>query len=119
MFTLRSKNKKPESTKEVLGVLKGLEEKIGALSGELEKIKQEHSSSLQKMGIVRFNPFSGVGGDQSFSIALLDKTNSGVVITSLYSQDGNRVYAKPIENTASSYSLSKEEKEAITKAIGS
>jgi len=60
-----------------------------------------------------------LGGDQSFSIALLDKQNSGVVITSLYTRDGNRVYAKPIENGTSEYTLSKEEKEALSRATGS
>ena len=68
------------------------------------------------MGVVRYNPFSDTGSDQSFSIALLDSDNNGMVITSLYSRDGNRVYAKPVKNNVSEYSLSNEEKEAIIKA---
>jgi len=48
--------------------------------------------------VVRFNPFSEVGGDQSFSIALMDGNNDGFMITALYTRDGNRVYAKPIQN---------------------
>ena len=68
------------------------------------------------MGIVRFNPFSGVGSDQSFSVALLDKNDNGIVITSLYNREGNRVYAKPIKTGVSEYLLSTEEKSAIEKA---
>ena len=66
--------------------------------------------------MVRFNPFSDVGGDQSFSLALLDKRNNGIVITSLYAREGSRVFGKPIENGLSPHSLSEEEKEAIKKA---
>jgi len=57
-----------------------------------------------------------VGGDQSFSLALLDKRNSGVVITSLYAREGNRVYGKPIKEGTSEYPLSEEEKKAIEEA---
>ncbi len=73
--------------------------------------------SVQNVGIVRFNPFSNAGGDQSFWIALLDERRNGVVISSLYARDGVRVYGKPIQQGASSYQLSKEEEEAIKKAI--
>jgi len=66
--------------------------------------------------VVRFNPFSGVGSDQSFSIALLDSNDNGVVITSLYTRNENRVYAKPLKAGRSEYLLSAEEKNAIEKA---
>jgi hypothetical protein len=72
---------------------------------------------LQKIGLVRFNPFSGTGGDQSFSLALLDKNNNGVVITSFYTSEGSSVYGKPIENKKSCYVLSEEEKESIRIAV--
>ena len=119
MVAFFKNNKEPENLKDVLKSLKGLEKKIDDVFGEVEKLKQECAHSLQKTGIVRFNPFSDVGGDQSFSIALLDKQDSGVVITSLYTRDGNRVYAKPIQNGTSKYTLSKEEKEALSQATGS
>ncbi len=73
--------------------------------------------SVQKVGVVRFNPFKDTGGDQSFIIALLDSNNKGVVLSSLYTREGTRVYTKPIEKGGSTYHLSKEEKEAIAKAI--
>jgi len=71
------------------------------------------------VGIIRFNPFSEVGGDQSFSLALLNESNDGVVITSLYTRQENRVYGKPIKNGQSEYTLSEEEKQAIEKAKNS
>lgn len=109
--------KEPESVKEVLSILRKLEGDFRKVSQELADLKKEGRKSLQKTGIIRFNPFREAGGDQSFSIALLDADNSGFVITSLYGHDANRVYAKPITGGASSYPLSREEKEALDRAM--
>jgi len=71
-----------------------------------------------KIGITRFNPFDDVGGDQSFILSILDKNNSGAIITSLHNRDITRIYAKPIKNGAGdNITLSKEEKSAIVKTI--
>lgn len=94
----------------------GLEKNFEKLSEELKGLKNEANFAVQKLGIIRFNPFSGVGSDQSFSVALLDKNENGIVITSLYTREGNRVYAKPIKSGKSEYLLSNEEKSAIEKA---
>lgn len=111
MFKFSKKTKEePKDLKEVLKHLKRLEESH-------EKISRQFDNSLQKIGIVRFNPFEEIGGDQSFSIALLDAHNNGFIITSLYGREANRVYAKPVKNGSSVYSLAKEEKEALNKAI--
>jgi len=112
--------KKQQEIQNIQGVLKkikGLEEKIDKFSQALENMEKESKLHIQKIGVVRYNPFSNVGGDQSFSIALLDKNNNGVVITSLYAQDNNRVYGKAIENSRSEHSLSEEETKAIAKAV--
>jgi hypothetical protein len=71
------------------------------------------------VGLVRFNPFGEVGGDQSFSIALLDSDHNGFVITSHYAREASRIYAKPVKNGKSTYALSEEEKGAIKEAINS
>ena len=118
MFNFFKKKKEPENLKEILSILEDLELKIGKISEELENLKKESKFSIQKVGIVRFNPFSEIGGNQSFSIALLDGNNNGFIITSLYTREGNRVYAKPIKDGRSEYLLSKEEKEAIEQAKG-
>jgi len=119
MFKFFKKDKEPKNLKEVLKQFEGLEKEVEKISEGLENLKKEGKFSIQKMGIVRYNPFSGVGGDQSFSVALLDGNNDGVVVTSLYSRDGNRVYGKPIKNGSSEYSLSDEEKKVIDKAVSS
>ena len=117
MFNFFKKiEKEPVNLKEVLACLKKLEESHQEISRELADFKKESRKNLQKVGVVRFNPFKEVGGDQSFSIAVLDAADNGFVITSLYSHEANRVYAKPIKNGASLYSLSKEEQEALNKA---
>jgi len=119
MFNFFKKNKKePKNLKEVLSCFEKLENNFKKLSEELENLKNENKFSIQQVGIVRFNPFSEVGGDQSFSIALLDGRGNGVVITSLYTREGNRVYGKPIKAGQSEYLLSAEEKEAIERAKG-
>lgn len=112
----RKRKKEPENLKEILNSFKNLEKNFEKLSEEIENLKEESKFSVQKVGIVRFNPFKEVGGNQSFSVALLDGNDSGIVITSLYSREGNRVYGKPIKAGQSEYSLSDEEKEAIKKA---
>lgn len=102
--------------KEAWKYFQDLEGNLEKISKELEKLKAESKFSVQKVGMVRFNPFSGVGSDQSFSIALLDANNDGFVITSLYTREENRIYAKPLKAGHSEYLLSAEEKEAIEKA---
>ena len=73
--------------------------------------------SFQKIGIRRYSPFSDVGGDQSFSVSLLDSQNNGFIITSHFARDFNRIYAKPINQGSCRHSLSKEEQETIADAM--
>ena len=102
---------------EQLKRMKKTENEVKKLFEWNEKLQDIADISIQKVGVVRFNPFKDTGGDQSFAIALLDKNNNGVVISSLYSREGTRIYTKPIEKGNSSYHLSEEEKQAIEKAI--
>lgn len=113
MFNLKKTKKEPENLKEVLSELKKTETKLEKTIKDLEDLKTKNKLSLQKFSIIRFNPFKEVGGDQSFSVALLDDGDSGVVITSHYTREGNRVYGKPIKNGQSEYKLSDEEIKAI------
>jgi hypothetical protein len=118
------KNKKEKNTdkkefadlKEVAEYIESLENKMSKLSEEMKALKEASKFAVQKIGIIRFNPFSATGGDQSFAVALLDDNNDGVTITSIYSAHGCRVYSKPVVNGASEYTLSNEEKDAIKKA---
>lgn len=83
---------------------------------DISKLKQDILRTLQKVGVVRFNPFKDMGGNQSFAIALIDKNNDGLVISALHTRERVNIFAKPIENGSSSFPLSKEEEAAISQA---
>ncbi|OGF73614.1 hypothetical protein A3J56_00520 [Candidatus Giovannonibacteria bacterium RIFCSPHIGHO2_02_FULL_46_20] len=89
------------------------------LRARVDTVEQTLPKAIRHMGLVRFNPFSDAGGDQSFAIALLDGQKNGVVISSLYGREINRVYAKSVESGASKHQLSEDEKEAIARATRS
>lgn len=97
--------------------MRGIERDIKKLSEWNKDLQRLADISITKVGVIRFNPFKDTGGDQSFVIALLDSSNNGLVLSSLYTREGTRIYTKPIENGSSSYNLSDEEKQAIEKAI--
>ncbi len=75
--------------------------------------------SIQRVGVVRYNAFPGAGAELSFSVALLDAEEDGVVISGLYGREETRIYAKPVASGASRYPLSEEERAAIEAAIES
>ena len=85
--------------------------------GKIKKLEDVALHSIQKVGIIRFNPFEGAGGNQSFSLAILDQKDDGLVISSYHSKESTRIYAKPIRQGESKYPLTKEEEKAIKKAI--
>lgn len=89
---------------------------IKMLGKEIDKLQDEGQFHVQKVGLIRFNPFQETGGDHSFSIALLDGKDTGVVLTGLHTRERTRVYAKAINKGKSEHELSNEEKKAFTKA---
>lgn len=94
------------------------DERIKEIFAQIKNLEGVSEITIQKTGIVRFNPFSDLGGNQSFAIALLDKKNNGFVISSLFDKEGSRVYAKTVRGGKSDYTLSKEEQDALERAIG-
>lgn len=116
MFNFLKKQKQPENLKEVVSKLQDINIKLEKFEKGLEVLKEKNKNTFQKMAILRFNPFNEMGGNQSFSLAILDENNNGIVITSLFAKEGNRVYGKPIKNGLSEYPLSEEEKKVIEKA---
>jgi hypothetical protein len=73
--------------------------------------------SLQRFGVVRYNAFEEMGGNLSFSLAILDDHGDGLVLTSINGRADSRTYAKPIKGLTSSHTLSDEEREAIASAV--
>jgi len=90
---------------------------IQTLEQSLREVEADGRLHLQRIGIVRFNPFSDTGGSQSFTIAILDGKDNGIIMTSLYARTGNRWYIKHIKaGSCADVELSKEEESAIKKA---
>lgn len=87
---------------------------LNALQRELERTGQQ---AIQRVGVVRFNPFTDSGGDQSFAIALLDALGNGVVLSSLHGRADTRIFAKQVRSGRSKHQLSAEEEEAIRQAL--
>ncbi len=81
------------------------------------KLERDGLLHIQKVGLVRFNPFKDTGGDQSFVLSLVDGKDTGVIISGLYSRSGTRWYAKKVvEGKAVEHELSEEEKKALKEA---
>ena len=88
-------------------------EQLNKVSKQLEKAAKH---SLQHLGVVRFDAFPDVSGQQSFAVALVDGHGNGVVISSIASRQATRTYAKPLRRWEADHTLSGEEKEAIALA---
>ncbi|OGD86924.1 hypothetical protein A2870_00365 [Candidatus Curtissbacteria bacterium RIFCSPHIGHO2_01_FULL_41_11] len=93
------------------------EKRVNQLVEEIAKLEIANKFNIQKHALIRFNPFEDTGGDQSFVAAFLDGENNGIVISSLHTRNGTRVYAKNVISAkAGSHQFSKEEKEVVEKA---
>jgi hypothetical protein len=82
----------------------------------LDFLESDGKNHVQKVGMVRFNPFSELGGNHSFSLAILDGYDSGMIITGLHTRDRTRVYLKEINKGKAVLELSSDEKKALAKA---
>lgn len=89
---------------------------IDELFRKLRFLEDEGRLHVQKVGLVRFNPFREMGGDHSFSLALLDGRDTGVVVTGLHTRERTRIYMKAIKSGKCEIELSEDEKKAIVKA---
>jgi len=106
------------------GVLEAQVDKVYALARELDELSARSAMlessgrrAIQRVGLVRFNPFEDTGGNQSFALALTDATGNGFVVSSLHTRTGTRVYAKAIADGRSDGALSEEETEALRRAM--
>lgn len=124
-------NKKYKNFMQKLGNGKNLEEDLETYMYRVDKVEKQNMDILsqvknlendlikciQKVGMVRYNAFKDTGSDLSFTLALLDENNDGVVLNGIYSREMSNIYAKPVEKGKSTYTLSEEEAQAIQKAI--
>ncbi len=95
-----------------------LQKDIEQIRKELNREIEKSKFYLQKIGLVRFNPFERMGGEQSFIVALLDEQNNGITANFIYTRDGLRVYTKKVKaGKGQEYDLSDEEKKAIENCL--
>lgn len=87
------------------------------IEGRVKELEEDSKYHSQKVGLIRFNPFNELGGEYSFSLAVLNAKESGIILTSLHARDRTRVYIKEIVNGKSKFDLSAEEKKAIKIAV--
>jgi hypothetical protein len=97
----------------VLTKQKDVSKALTKVRKQISDLESDGQLHIQKVGVVRFNPFSEMGGDHSFSLALLDGQDKGFVVTGLHTRERTRVYLKEIKKGKSNLELSKEEKKAL------
>lgn len=91
--------------------------RVVSLESRLSNLDARLRLAVQRVRLLRFSAFEDAGGDQSFTVALLDENSDGMVLSGLYGRAGGRVYAKPVARGASSYTLTAEEARAIEEAV--
>ncbi len=116
-----SRGVKDAGLKEILEGLLDRQKNLGRETKELFEaiaaVRKDGMLHIQRVGLVRFNPFSDTGGAQSFTLALIDGNDNGLVMTSLYARTGHRWYIKEvIRGKGKELALSREETQAVQKA---
>jgi hypothetical protein len=90
--------------------------RLDQLSARVEQLSAQTARCVQRVGVVRYDAFQELGGHLSFTVALLDAKQDGVVLSVLNNRDGARAYAKPVAGGRSTVTLSEEEERAISQA---
>ncbi|MEG0613733.1 MAG: DUF4446 family protein [Clostridium sp.] len=97
-----------------IDIMKEVTDEVRSICDETSMVL---TSCVQKVAIKRYKAFEDFASDLSYSIAILDGNNSGVIITSIYSRNESITYAKPIDKGISRYDLSEEENNVLHQAI--
>jgi hypothetical protein len=101
----------------VLDKEKENEKEIDSIKEDIKRIVRKDIKHVQKVGLVKFNPFKELGGEHSFSLALLNENDTGIVLTGLHTRERTRIYVKNIKKGKSGVELSENEKKALKKAL--
>jgi hypothetical protein len=92
---------------------------VHTVSGGLERIDARMDGTVSKTAIVRYDAYENSGGHQSASVAMLDASRSGVVLSAIQGRDYARIYVKELDRGRASVALSPEEQEAVDRAMSS
>jgi len=95
----------------------GVEESAAQLGARVERAEQRLDGAIAHHALVRYDAYNEMSGRQSMSIALLDASRSGVVVSSIHHRDQARLYAKTVRNGEGELELSPEEAEAVAQAL--
>ena len=91
---------------------------LDAVNQEVALLRQRVRGCIRRIGFTRYDAFPDVGGQLSYSLALLDEAGDGAVLSAINGRAETRCYAKPVQGGRSAHHLSEEEEEAIALAIG-
>jgi len=95
-----------------------LRQRVDRLEAFLEQVEQARAECLRRVRLVRYDAFPGVAGHNSFSLALLDDSLNGLVLTGIASRSDFRAYCKPVKSGRSEVALSPEEEQVLKLAAG-
>ena len=96
--------------------LDGVADELMAQGARIRVMEAASRHAVQRVGLVRYNPFEDTGGNQSFALAMLDANGDGWVMSSLHARTGTRFYTKAVKGGLSDTALSEEEQAAIRQA---
>jgi hypothetical protein len=91
---------------------------VDEVAAGLSRVDRRVDGSVTNTAVVRYDAYEGTGGQQSASLALLDATRTGTVLTAIQGRDYARIYVKDLDRGRSSVALSPEEQEAVDRAMG-
>ena len=90
---------------------------VDEVAAGLSRVDRRVDGSVSNTAVVRYDAYEGTGGQQSASLALLDATRTGTVMTAIQGRDYARIYVKDLDRGRSSVALSPEEQEAVERAM--
>jgi hypothetical protein len=96
-----------------------LASQLDSVAKRVEATEVQGKLAIQRVGVVRYNPFADTGSNQSFVLAMLDDRGNGYVLSSLHSRQQTRVFLKQVTSGKADSALSEEESEAIRRAAAS
>jgi Protein of unknown function (DUF4446) len=101
------------------GRIDGLHRALDDLAASLGRLERRLDSTVSRLAVVRYDAYENTGGHQSASVALLDASRSGVVLSAIQGRDYARIYIKELDDGRTAVSLSPEEQEAVERAMKS
>ena len=101
------------------GRVDGLHRAVDDVTAQLGRLERRLDATVSRLAVIRYDAYENTGGHQSASVALLDASRSGVVLTAIQGRDYARIYIKELDDGRAAVSLSPEEQEAVERAMKS